>query len=248
MFTWNAWGDFLAEIERNRVDLAGGDDKKVIWYRGHGSAEWGLEPTLHRKKKLDAEKDIFFEFQRAAARLFRNEDTDWDVLFDMQHYGVATRLLDWSENPGVAIAFALLSSHKTGDAAIWLLDPLALNKLSRVREIKRLPGDPEFSFQKQYWERNPPEFELPLAISPKFRSERLFAQRGTFTVHGADPANIDDQPQCRPFLRRVVLAEGLREGARRNLRYSNLDEYAIYPDIEGMVQYIKRTMIDPPEG
>ena len=51
-------------------------------------------------------------------------------MFFMQHYGVPTRLLDWTENPFVAIYFALVSMEdiKNVDAAIWMCDPVAWNR------------------------------------------------------------------------------------------------------------------------
>jgi hypothetical protein len=86
-------------------------ESTVSWYRGCHDKGHKLEPTLYRhktKKKIqeiaDLETDVTTRFvQRSLPFLQRTLTNDWDKLFLMQHYGVPTRLLDWSENPFVAI-------------------------------------------------------------------------------------------------------------------------------------------------
>lgn len=241
MFTWTGWEEFLRLIEAAKQELG---DPAVTWYRGHGSFNWNLLPQLHREGNVQKEREVFYEFERVGSRLFKDEKTDWDVLFDMQHYGLPTRLLDWSETPGIAIAFALLSATDQGDAAVWLLDPLALNARSNIPEVKRLPGDRDFDFRSIYWENRPFAIQPPVAIYPRFRSDRLFAQRGTFTVHGSDSRPLEMQHP--DLVRRVKLDGSLRDGARRFLDYANLDELTLYPDIVGMAQYIRRKVVPRP--
>ena len=89
-----------------------------LWYRGCGSATHTLLPSLYRHGKsktpeafADLEKQLMTRFrQRSIPYHNRSLADDWDALFFMQHYGVPTRLLDWTENPLIALHFALMDA------------------------------------------------------------------------------------------------------------------------------------------
>lgn len=59
----------------------------------------------------------------------RNNTDEW--LFLAQHVGLPTRLLDWTEGLLVAVYFAL----KEKKPAIWMLDPIELNRRSSAEPI-----------------------------------------------------------------------------------------------------------------
>ncbi len=51
----------------------------------------------------------------------------------MQHYGVPTRLLDWSENLFISVHFALVGAGGTDEPpVIWCLDPIGWNRAAPV--------------------------------------------------------------------------------------------------------------------
>ncbi len=58
----------------------------------------------------------------------------WEWISLAQHYRVPTRLLDWSENPLVALYFAVeVDEDSNGaqvDGRVWALNPLQLNQSS----------------------------------------------------------------------------------------------------------------------
>ena len=96
----------------------GGIDQTIWIFRGHKSTEYQLEPRIEREnrgKDCDwsaLESMLLVEFQ-SKARMYMNaydlpdapDKPSWLAL--MQHYGVATRLLDFSYSPYVALYFAL---------------------------------------------------------------------------------------------------------------------------------------------
>lgn len=84
-------------------DLLG---KKVI-FRGMADSEYDLSPGLARLKNAedDTEKELINDFLTHRPDAF-NGLTDFDILAKMQHYGLPTRLLDFTINPLVALYFA----------------------------------------------------------------------------------------------------------------------------------------------
>lgn len=236
----SAWNDFLAEVREAERELG---SPLEPWYRGHSNHEWLLTPSLPREQNWEIkEKELFFEFTKTAARLFDKRSNDWETLFDMQHYWIPTRLLDWTTVMGVAIAFILHGDYEnTLDSAVFILDPVALNRLSGRDDVISVPEDKSFDYKTIYWEKRPVQIERPLAVRPSQISERLRAQKGTFTVFGTAAATFEHSAAA--CFRKVVLPAKAKADAREFLKWANLDEYTIYPDIVGMARHITRKIL-----
>src|SRR5438105_3548784 len=120
------------------------DDWEGPWFRGQDQASDSLTPRRYRYRWVD-EDEIRAEFKRRMPQLTLSAAqprSEWERYFLMQHYGVPTRLLDWSEGGLLALQFALIS-NPARNAAVWVLDPFWLNeevaKLAKrePREVKR---------------------------------------------------------------------------------------------------------------
>ena len=235
------WTDFLKAIQQAKTELG---NPEILWYRGHPNSKFYLLATLLRYRNgLEKEKHLFTNFKKFSDRILKRRDSEWETLFEMQHYGVPTRLLDWSETFGVALFFAATynqSHHPDKDAAVYLLDPIALNKLSGISQIFRVPEDESrFGYTKIYWKHTPFAAQAPIAIEPIFLNERMLAQRGMFTVHHDKIDPIEDTfPSA---IKKVILPNAAIPASIEFLELSNLNIFSIFPDIAGISGYLKST-------
>jgi hypothetical protein len=161
----------------------------------------------------------------------------WETLFDMQHYYIPTRLLDWTEVLGVAIFFAMLKDFGT-DPCVYVLDPKALNEAATGNsEIKRRDSK-DFDYKKVYWDHDAAILpSKPIAMEPPFQNTRLLAQRGKFTIHNDSPLPLDDQ--CEDCVKKVILPRSARSGAREFLTHANLNQFSMFPDMVGLAPFIR---------
>ena len=231
------WAEFLDQIRTARQVLS---NPPIVWYRGQTKDSYSLVPSLFRYPRgIDKEQVLFNEYERSASHLQSVKKNDWEMLNDMQHYGIPTRLLDWTDVLGIAIAFALYDSGADDfDSAIYVLDPIALNTLSGLKDIKRAPNDADFAYKAVYWHGRPFYPNFPIAIDGTLHNDRLRAQNGSFTVQGrvTDPLDL----QAPSVIRKVVLSAEVKPEAREFLEHANLNPFSIYPDIVGMARHIVR--------
>src|SRR5262245_14710383 len=199
-----SWEGFLAGIREAREALG---NPMTVWYRGHWHSEYPLLPSLLRVPQgLSKEQALFHKYRQAATHLMTARESDWETVFDMQHYAIPTRLLDWTETLGVAVFFAL--GTEPSEAAVYALDPIELNRLATGTPQVKHADDPGFSYRSVYWKKEPFAPRLPIAIEPPFQNGRLFAQRGMFTIHGDDERGLEQQ--CPSCVRKVLLPRAAR--------------------------------------
>lgn len=236
------------------------DSCGLSWYRGHSKPTYELVPKIARKpgggahsfvKVREAEILMHSEFGTRSRAYFSEVATDhWDVLFNMQHYGVPTRLLDWSESPFVALFFALKprSGGYADDAIVWMVNPEKWNEAffkfpTGVSPMMDKTSDTVRDYavglnQNRYREE-------PLMLLGSHNSPRIVAQRGGFTLFGKKFTSLDkvkgvNHKIDQSVLDKIVIKKDYCEDIFKSLVRKGFDETFVYPDIEGLAQEVSR--------
>lgn len=115
--------------------------KNKLYFRGHARSSWQLESGLSRsynniRKKVnirmwDYEKYLLNESIRQRPNVFQDAQ-DINLLPLMQHYGLPTRLLDFTENPLIALYFACSSSQRSDGRVYFVLSEESESTYDRI--------------------------------------------------------------------------------------------------------------------
>ena len=100
-----SFAEFWEEIKKIQCP----DDETLV-FRGHADKIYKMLPGIFRNPKLDEEQRQYHDIMIECPEEFKQR-SHLSNLVKMQHYGVATRLLDFTQNPLVALFFA---SEKCG--------------------------------------------------------------------------------------------------------------------------------------
>ncbi|WP_051677035.1 FRG domain-containing protein [Maridesulfovibrio frigidus] len=215
------------------------------WFRGQRKESWPLQPYIYRNYTPHLESQMIQRFMLKAQVFIDNcpaktEYGDWLVL--MQHYGLPTRLLDWSESPLVAAYFATAGNKGTEDASISMLNPGLLN--SSLHEFETLPNLSTLSPELR--ERCQNAFKLPKNRTTSFRPVaviasqndfRMLNQMSCFTLHDMS-APLDEHEQS-PFLEKVVIPAKHINRIRSELVILGIRRSILFPDIENYAKELR---------
>lgn len=209
---------------------------------------------LGTEKLRIAESNLIYKFKRLAPGLISDKELPGEDnpvnnlkwLFLMQHHGMPTRLLDWTENILVAL-FTAVSGKDGKDGQIWTIQPIKLNKLFEINgyPLPNKTGVTEYLAREMFYselEKKEKKDELlkkfklrafpeqPIAILPPLAWPRMIAQHSTFTLH-PKPISRDGIFPSQAELTRHVIPTEYKLNLRKDLRKLGIQYRTLFPEL-----------------
>lgn len=221
--------------------LSGIRMERLLWFRGQTESNRQLKPTLPRLrgKWLEKEALLTARFRQNARPLLpagAPATTEWDWLLLMQHYGVPTRLLDWTENPLASLYFAVVSMRdrdtRRTDGCVFVLDPIALNKAETElgADIPTLGVDHLLDDYLPSRVADSPTPLSPVAVLAERVFPRMVAQSGVFTLVHQAAAPIEEI-RSHAFVGRMVIPGSAKAAIADELSNIGVTRLSLFPEL-----------------
>lgn len=222
------------------------DSGQIRLYRGQ-MEDWSLQPKLTRLVRENLFGDSFFDIEKRMfdkfLGYFRKRYPSysnygyWELLAIGQHYGLPTRLLDWSRNPLVALWFAFEEN----------------NELIRERIVWGLVADSDVIFTDLSNKESGDSRFIKIFEPPKIEP-RIIAQEAWLSIHRPKMPSSNEQGDGIPsFGNYNIMNESFdfqhqlvkikipnnRELILKELNDHGINKDSIYPDLEKLCKEIQ---------
>lgn len=268
----NSWSELQEELFRGSWNDGIQRFRSPYVFRGLSDQSYRLHTSLIRLggRFESLEKHLLRSFRKYGQDMAQKCSSIWHLLSIAQHYGLPTRLMDWTYSPYVALHFATANHEKYGlDGVIWVVnyqkahgqlpDELRshlhaegaqaftvelLSVLFRERSETGPCDDASFYDvirSLEEFDRTKHYGEFLLFFEPPSMDSRIVNQYALFSVMPNSQRAIDDWLQHHSdFYRRIIIPADLKWEFRDKLDQCNITERVLFPGLDGLSQYLRR--------
>jgi len=222
------------------------EKENQFWFRGHSKLTYRLLPSAlrfdnrpDRDKALRLVEDMKRFLEMKLAKPPASDDIlGWVQV--AQHYGLPTRLLDWTQNAAVALFFACCSNGKE-DGLVIAINPIQLNQSfdsKKPRVFTYLEDKKSIDSYLELKGNSSSRGKLNIAINPTWNTERIALQNGVFTLHGNKSFEINRE-QAGSLVGIPILKE-LKADLLNELERVGVGEMFIFPEPEHVCAHLRR--------
>jgi hypothetical protein len=248
--TWTELLDVLyadswkQDLGRFRSDFA---------FRGLEAPEEELNTGLARlgEQGPALESHLLRNFRKYALRDAVPYDSLWNWLALAEHFGLPTRLLDWTFSPLVALHFATECVERFGqDAVVWCVNFVEVKRFmpAPLRELLDAEGANVFTAEMLGRAAdNLKDFEkldrTPFVtfFEPPSLDQRIVNQFALFSFMSSPTAKLLDWVRSHSDVgRRIIVPAALKWEVRDKLDQANVTERVLYPGLDGLSRWLRR--------
>ena len=240
--------------------------RSLYVYRGL-NRDWPLETTLMRIKGdyPSLESHLLRNFYKYGRKLTVPSRSFWDWFSIAQHYGLPTRLLDWTTSPLVALHFATVNTkHYKESGYIWAVHRNIVHDFLPVNLLDLLKNEDVVNFTVEMLSSvfnsnatfNPrnilkefdsskgkgPAEKFLLFFEPPSIDDRIVNQFAIFSIINDPKTRVDKWLQNieTGSYRKIEIPAKLKLQIRDRLDMSNITERVLFPGLEGLSSWLKR--------
>ena len=200
----------------------------VTLFRGQ-SVQGGLLPSIARKNpgydSHQLERTVLDQFKLMGASMLSAAWGSLELMVIAQHYGLQTRLLDWTGNALAALYFACASS-RPGDVFVYSLQADSL-------------------IAKDAYEKDPFVSPKTSVFQPPLNNPRIIAQQGWFTLHRYSKSSsrfvaLEKNAETKDHLSEALVPASARTEMLDYLARNGVTSHSLFPDLTGLAQYLNR--------
>jgi hypothetical protein len=222
-------------------------------YRGLSDGGYPLETTLARLggPYVKLERHLLRNFRKYAHRNVVERDSVWHWMTVAQHYGLPTRIMDWTFSPLVAMHFATANLEAYHlDGVIWAVNYVKVHQLlpPPLKRGLELEGANVFTVGMlsqlvTSLSELPKLAKKPFAIffEPPSIDDRIVNQYAFFSTMSDPTARMDEWLGSHPGIgRKIIIPSDLKWEVRDKIDQSNVTERVLFPGLEGLSKWLKR--------
>ncbi|WP_036683045.1 FRG domain-containing protein [Pelobacter seleniigenes] len=249
----NSWAQLQDELFEDAWNGDLGRFRSRYAFRGLSDSAYRLETTLMRLggPYQSLERHLLRNFKKYARSNVVEQDSVWHWLAVAQHYGLPTRLLDWTYSPYVALHFATANIERFAtDGVIWAVNYLHTHQLLPRHLMEKLEEEGANVFTVEMLSAtltSLQEFSAPgqqnfaLFFEPPSIDDRITNQYALFSVMPDPVQALDSWLAGHPGLwRRIIIPAPLKWEIRDKLDQANISERVLFPGLDGLSSWLKR--------
>ncbi|MBJ6727792.1 FRG domain-containing protein [Geomesophilobacter sediminis] len=222
-------------------------------FRGLSDADYRLETTLIRLggPYAELERHLLRNFKKYAHTKVVERDSLWHWLSVAQHYGLPTRVLDWTYSPFIAMHFATANIEKYDkDAVIWAVNYVKAHELlpDRLRNRLMLEGANVLTVELLSESINSlaeldalAADKVAIFFEPPSIDDRIVNQYAFCSVMSDPTMVLDDWlANHTGIARKIIIPAALKWEIRDKLDQGNVNERVLFPGLDGLSRWLKR--------